>query len=179
MRMTADDSSVMEKTKDLCAAIVEHPDFRLLQEKVEVFLGDESARLQFQSVQERGQDLHQKQHAGMELSEAEIRDWEAAREELTNNRVVRSFLQARQELEGVQKMIGSYVGMTMELGRVAEPEDFAAEEGGCCCGGGGCCDEEGEKEGCCSDEDGCGCREGKEDAEKEGCCSHGGGAHEH
>jgi len=156
MRMTADDSAVMEKTKDLCASIVEHPDFRLLQEKVEVFLEDESARLQFQSVQERGQELHQKQHAGMELTEGEIRDWEAAREELTNNMVVRSFLQARQELESVQKMIGSYIGMTMELGRVPEPEDFAEKEGGCCCGGGGegCCEDEGEKEGCCCSDGG-------------------------
>jgi len=165
MRMTADDSAVMEKTKDLCASIVEHPDFRLLQEKVEVFLEDESARLQFQSVQERGQELQQKQHAGMELTEGEIRDWEAAREELTNNMVVRSFLQARQELESVQKMIGSYVGMAMELGRVPKPEDFAVNES-CCCGGGedGCCEDgDGHGGGCCQDEGhdhgghGCGC----------------------
>ncbi len=33
MSMLADDSSVMEKTKDLCAAIVGHGDFGMLQEK--------------------------------------------------------------------------------------------------------------------------------------------------
>ena len=143
MRMTAEDSAVMEKTKDLCASIVEHPDFRLLQEKVEVFLEDESARLQFQSVQERGEELRQRQQAGMELTEADIRGWETAREELMNNTVVRSFLQAREELEGVQRMVGAYVGMTLELGRVPEPEDFEPEESGCC-GGGGSCECEGE-----------------------------------
>ena len=161
MKMTADDSAVIEKTKELCAAIVDHPDFRLLQEKVEVFLGDDSARLQFESVQERGQELHQKQHSGLELTEGEIRDWEAAREELMKNTVVRSFLQARQELENIQRMIGSYVGMTLELGRVPEPEDFAVEEGGCCGGGSGSCGCEGEghhhhhgEGACCSEEEG-------------------------
>jgi cell fate (sporulation/competence/biofilm development) regulator YlbF (YheA/YmcA/DUF963 family) len=136
MSMLAEDSSVMGKTRDLCSSIVEHPDFGLLQEKVEAFLSDDAARLQFQSVQERGEELHQKQHAGVELSESEVKDWENARGELLENDKIRTFLEARNQLETLQMTIGKYVGMTMELGRVPAPEDFKAEDG--CCSEGGC-----------------------------------------
>ena len=135
MSMLADDSSVMEKTKDLCSSIVEHPDFGLLQEKVEAFLSDDAARLQFQSVQERGEELHQKQHAGVELGESEVKAWETARAELLENDKIRVFLEARNQLETLQMTIGKYVGMTMETGRVPTAEDFKTEE---CCNEGGC-----------------------------------------
>ena len=135
MSMLADDSSVMEKAKDLCSSIVEHPDFGLLQEKVEAFLSDEPARLQFQSVQEKGEELHHKQHAGVELSESEVKEWEEARGELLEDDKIRTFLEARNQLETLQMTIGKYVGMTMETGRVPTPEDFKTEE---CCNEGGC-----------------------------------------
>lgn len=139
MSMLADDSVVMRKAKELCAVIVEHPDFSVLQERVESFLDDDSARLQYQSVQERGEELHHKQHAGVELTPAEIRDWESARDALFENQVARSFIEAKRQLELLQETIGKYVGLTLELGRVPEPEDFADASGGGCCGGHGGC----------------------------------------
>ena len=39
-------------------------------------------------------------------------------------------------LQSVQMVIGKYVGMTLELGRVPAGEDLALQDG--CCGGGGC-----------------------------------------
>jgi cell fate (sporulation/competence/biofilm development) regulator YlbF (YheA/YmcA/DUF963 family) len=109
---------------------------------VERFLNDDGARLQYQSVHERGEELHQKQHAGIQLGAAEIREFETAREALFDNEVARDFLAAQQELETLQKEIRKYVGMTLELGRVPTAEDLAeAGGGGGCCGGGGggCC----------------------------------------
>ncbi len=138
MSMLADDSVVMRKAKELCAAIVEHPDFVVLQERVESFLDDDAARLQYQSVQERGEELHHKQHAGVELTRGEIRDWEAARDALFENQVARSFIEAKRQLELLQETIGKYVGLTLELGRVPEAEDFSDGDGGCCGGHGGC-----------------------------------------
>ena len=73
---------------------------------------------------------------------AEIREFEAAREALFENEVAREFLAAQQELERLQKEIGKYVSMTLELGRVPTAEDIAEASGGGCCGGGGgggCC----------------------------------------
>ena len=136
MTMLADDSLVMGKTKELCAAIADDPEYRSLMEKVERFMEDDAAKLQFQSVQERSQELGQKQQSGLELSVGEVEDFETAREALMNNGVAREFMDAQQSLQSVQSAIGKYVGITLELGRVPAEEDLADQEG--CCNEGGC-----------------------------------------
>lgn len=138
MSILSEESSVISKTKELCAQIVAEPRFKELQGRVERFLDDDAARLQYQSVHERGEELHHKQHAGVELGAAEIREFEAARDALFKNEIARGFLEAQRELETIQQTIGKYVGMTLELGRVPEAEDFAEGEDGCCGGNGGC-----------------------------------------
>mgnify|MGYP000209314246 CR=1 FL=1 len=137
--MLADDSPVMVKARELCAAIAEDGRFRALQKDVERFLDDDSARLMYQGVHERGSELHQKQHSGVELSSSEIREFESARDALLENGVARAFMDAQGELETLQRAIGKYVGLTLELGRVPTSEDIAQSEGGGCCGGGGSC----------------------------------------
>ena len=137
MSIIAEESSVIVKTRELCAQIVSDPSVLKLQASVERFLNDDASRLQYQSVHERGEELHHKQHAGVQLGAAEIREFEAAREALLENEVAREFLAAQQELERLQKEIGKYVGMTLELGRVPSADDIAEASGGGCCGGGG------------------------------------------
>lgn len=141
MSIVAEDSAVIAKTKELCAQIASDPSFLKLQANVERFLSDDAARLQYQSVHERGEELHHKQHAGVELGAAEIRDFESARDALLENEIARDFLSAQRELESLQKEIGKYVGSTIELGRVPTAEDLEDKGGGCCGGngGGGCC----------------------------------------
>ncbi len=136
MSIVAEDSAVIVKTKELCAQIASDPTFLKLQADVERFLGDDSARLQYQSVHERGEELHHKQHAGVELGASEIREFESARDALFDNEVARDFLSAQRELETLQKEIGKYVGNTIELGRVPTAEELV-DKGGCCGGGGG------------------------------------------
>jgi cell fate (sporulation/competence/biofilm development) regulator YlbF (YheA/YmcA/DUF963 family) len=138
MSIVAENSAVIEKTKELCAQIVSDPLFLKLQSDVERFLADDAARLQYQSVHERGEELHHKQHAGVELGSVEIREFESARDALLENEVARDFLSAQRELEGLQKHISKYVGAAIELGRMPMAEDLA-DKGGCCGGGGGCC----------------------------------------
>jgi cell fate (sporulation/competence/biofilm development) regulator YlbF (YheA/YmcA/DUF963 family) len=141
MSIVAEDSAVIVKTKELCAQIASDPSFLKLQANVERFLNDDSARLQYQSVHERGEELHHKQHAGVELGAVEIREFESARDALFENEIARDFLSAQRELEGLQKQISKYVGATIELGRVPSAEDLE-DKGGCCGGsggGGGCC----------------------------------------
>jgi cell fate (sporulation/competence/biofilm development) regulator YlbF (YheA/YmcA/DUF963 family) len=136
MAINAENTSIMDKTRELCEAIVADARFLALQGQVERFLGDDSSRLQYQSVHERGEELHHKQHAGVELSRVEIRDFEVAREALFENEVVRDFLSAQQELESLQKLIRTHVALTLELGRVPNDDDLAEANGGGCCGGG-------------------------------------------
>ena len=141
MSIVAEESPVIVKTKELCAQIASDPSFLKLQANVERFLSDDSARLQYQSVHERGEELHHKQHAGVELGASEIREFESARDALFENEVARDFLSAQRELETLQKEIAKYVGSTIELGRVPTAEDLEDKGGGCCGGnsGGGCC----------------------------------------
>lgn len=139
MSIFAKDSAVMAKTKDMCDAIAQDIEFLALQGQVERFLSDDEAKLQYQSVHERGEELHQKQHAGVELSETEIQEFESARDSLMKNEVASDFMEAQQSLKTLQQTIGKYVSMTLELGRVPEPEDMEQSgDGGCCGGGCGC-----------------------------------------
>lgn len=141
MSIFAKDSAVMAKTKEMCEAIAQDIEFVALQGQVERFLSDDAAKLQYQSVHERGEELHQKQHAGVELSETEIKAFEGARDSMMDNEVARDFMEAQQSLQTLQQTIGKYVGMTLELGRVPEPEDMEQSgDGGGCCGGGCGCD---------------------------------------
>jgi len=137
MSIVAEESTLIVKTKELCAEIASNSSFLKLQADVERFLSDDAARLQYQSVHERGEELHQKQQAGIELGAAEIREFENARDALYENPIATGFLSAQRELETLQKEISKYVGATIELGRGPTAEDLA-EKGGGCCGGGGC-----------------------------------------
>ena len=137
MNLLEDDSAVMGKTRDLCETIANDSDYRDLLQKVEKFLGDDEARLSYQSVHESGQALNQKQQSGLQLSDSEIAEFEGARTELLNNPIASDFIQAQQSLEALQSSVSRMVGMTLELGRVPTPEDIAQASGGGCCGGGG------------------------------------------
>ena len=137
MSMILEESAISAKTKELCSTIVEQQSFQTLQSQVETFLSDDEARLQYQSVHEQGDQLNQKQRSGVELSEAEISEFETAREQLLKNSTVTEFMAAQKELQEIQNTIGKMVGMTLELGRVPTAEDIESASGGGCCGGGG------------------------------------------
>ena len=146
MSLLADNSDVMAKTKELCSTIATDPEYKSLLEKVEQFLANDAARLMYQGLHERGEELHQKQNAGLELGENEIKDFESARDALMENPVARDFMDAQQSLQNVQVAIGKYIGMTLELGHVPTAEEISAsEQGGGCCGGSGSGDDS-----CCS-----------------------------
>ena len=137
MKILEDSSTVMEKTRELCNTIVGDAEFDILQKDVAAFFSDDEARDGFRKVQEWGDELNQKQQAGLQLTDTEIKEFEVARETLFKNPVATSFLEAQQSLQTLQASIGKYVGMTLELGRVPTSEDFAAQNEGCCGGGGG------------------------------------------
>ena len=172
MTLLTDDSPILTKTKELCAEIAGSPMFSELQSRVERFLGDDAARNQYKEVHQMGEQLHQKQHAGIELGAAEISAFEGARDALFGNPIATDFMDAQHKLEKIQKEIGKYLGLTLELGRVPTADDLAEANGGCCGGGGGgCgCHDEGDQdhghshshgdEGCCGGGGGggCGCR---------------------
>jgi len=129
MALTAENTSITVKTRELCQSILEHPEFQPLRRSIDQFMADDHAKLAYQGLMERGEELHHKQHQGVQLSQAEIDSYEALRKQVVTNPVSSAFLKAQQEVQEVQETINRYVSKTLELGRVPSSEDMA--EGSC------------------------------------------------
>jgi len=134
MQATIEETLVARKTRDLCQAIVDEPEYRQIRERVDAFMGDEVAKNQYQSLMEKGDALQHKQQMGLPLDGAEIAGFEKDRELLLNNPVAANFLTAQQQMHKIQESVMQYVSKTFELGRVPEPEDFPSEGCGPSCG---------------------------------------------
>ena len=132
MQTTIEETIVIQKTKDLCQTIVEQPDFVEIRQRIDAFMGDETAKGHYQLVMEKGDALQQKQQLNMPLDGGEIEEFEKNRETLLNNPVARDFLAAQQQMHKIQESVMQYVGKTFELGRVPTLEDFPSEGCGNC-----------------------------------------------
>ena len=157
MSAIAQDPVVLQKTQDLCQTILNQPTMLVMRRQIDAFMGDESARSQYEMVMHKGRTLHEKQHQSQPLSNEEIADFEKSRDALLANTVARGFIDAQEELHGLRDTIHDYVAKSIELGRLPKAEDF--EKSGCC-GGGSCGDHDHDHE---HDHDhggggGCGCK---------------------
>ena len=126
------DSMVVQKTRELCQTIVEQPEFQDIRKRIDAFMADEAAKMQYQSVMEKGEMLQHKQQMGSPISAEEMTDFEINRDALINNPVARDFIDAQQAMQKMQESVGQHVAKTFELGRAPRDEDF---EGSC---GSGC-----------------------------------------
>src|ERR1051326_5914805 len=101
MEMISDDSVVMKRTRDLCQAILDEPDFRDIRQKVDAFLADEQVRNQYQELTDRGALLQHKQQSGLPLDSAEIADFEKQRDQFPTQPVAQGFLAAQQAMQSL------------------------------------------------------------------------------
>jgi cell fate (sporulation/competence/biofilm development) regulator YlbF (YheA/YmcA/DUF963 family) len=143
MSAIAQDPTVLQKTQELCNAILNQPAMKSTRQQIDAFMGDERARSQYETVMTKGRALHEKQHQSLPLSNEEIADFETNRDALLANPVAKGFIDAQEELHGLRDSIHDYVSKTIELGRLPKPEDFEHQ----CCGGhshgaGGCCEDD-------------------------------------
>jgi cell fate (sporulation/competence/biofilm development) regulator YlbF (YheA/YmcA/DUF963 family) len=135
MQTQIEESVVIQKTKELCQAILEQPEFQSMRQRVDVFMADDKARAQYDSLMVKGQLLQQKQQAGLPLDGGEITEFETLREGFLNNPVARGFLDAQEDMHKLQDSVVQYVSKTIELGRVPEEGELDSGAG---CGHGGC-----------------------------------------
>ena len=135
MPTLTEESVVVQKTKELCQAILDQPNMNSIRQRVDAFMGDEKTRAQYDGLMVKGQALQQKQQMSMPLTGDEVTAFETEREALLNNPVARGFLDAQEELHQVQESIHQYVNKTLELGRMPTDEDI---NGGGCGHGCGC-----------------------------------------
>src|SRR6266498_2156986 len=127
-------SDILEKTRQLCQAIIDQPDFETIRRQVDAFLADESIKTQYQELSDRGAMLQHKQQTGMPLDMTEIADFEKRREAFLNHPVAQGFLAAQQAMQTVQESVSQFVAKTFELGRMPQQEDFDHSSCGHGCG---------------------------------------------
>lgn len=132
--MTAQDTAVLQKTRELCQTLADQPEFKEIRQRIDAFMADNDAQSQYQMVMEKGELLQHKQQMGMPLTSDEITDFEKQRDALVNNPVARAFLDAQQEMHKVQESVGQYVAKTFELGRLPTTDDFSSGSCGPSCG---------------------------------------------
>ena len=130
-----ENGAVLEKTRELCETLLTEPTVNSIRQRIDTFMADDQSRSQYEAVMAKGQALHEKQHNSLPLSGEEISEFERQREALLTNPVARGFLDAQEEMNGLQEMIQKHVAKTLELGRLPGAEDF---EGGSCGSGCGC-----------------------------------------
>jgi cell fate (sporulation/competence/biofilm development) regulator YlbF (YheA/YmcA/DUF963 family) len=138
MQKTNTENQIIQKTRELCQAILDHPELSQARQRISAFMSDEKARTQYDGLVNKGQELQQKQQSSQPLSGEEIAAFEKDRDSLMNNPVARGFLDAQEAFHSVHHSINKYVSKTLELGRVPTDDDFPSEEckgdGSCGCG---------------------------------------------
>lgn len=134
MQATTEETAIIQRTKELCQTIIDQPEFRQIRTRIDAFMGDDTAKNQYQVVMEKGDALQHKQQMGVQLDNSEIAEFEKNRELLLNNPVATDFLTAQQQMHKIQESVMQYVSKTFELGRVPSLEDFPAESCGPSCG---------------------------------------------
>ena len=128
------EDAILQKTIELCETIVQQPQFQSIRQRVEAFQADAQAQAQYESLSDLGQQLHDKQHEGQTLTEAEIAAFDRQRDAFAQNATAKDFIEAQEEMHEIKKQVTRYVSKTLELGTLPTAEDLA-EEGSC---GGGC-----------------------------------------
>lgn len=135
MQMTTEESTIVRKTKELCQAMLEEPEFLEIRQRLDSFIANDEAKSQYQNLSEKGEYLQHKQQQGVELTPEEISEYETQREAFMKNPIARGFLAAQEEMNKVQQSVSEYVSKTFELGRVPTTEDL---DSGSCGQGCGC-----------------------------------------
>ncbi len=126
---TLTEDPITLKTRELCETIISQPGFQRLRADIDLFMADSDARAQYSAVTSKQSELHRKQHAGEDITEEDVGEFERLREILVNNEVARRFLDAQQEMHRATESVTQYVSKTFQLGRVPGEDDF--EKGSC------------------------------------------------
>lgn len=133
-----DEAAIREKTRELCDLIVSQPAFRELRRDVERFLEDADAQTQYRHVTEKGRLLQSRQHAGLQIEEADFSEFEQQRTLLLQNPVAMAFLEAQQSMNAIQDEVNKFISKTFELGRLPSEDELACDNEGGCGSGCGC-----------------------------------------
>jgi len=134
METIAETSAILNKTKELCQAILDEPNMGSIRRRLDAFMSDDKARSLYDGLVTKGQAIQQKQQLSMPVSGEEVADFEQHRAALFNNPVAQGFLDAQEELHKVQESVQQYVSKTLELGRLPTEDEINGDSCGHGCG---------------------------------------------
>lgn len=137
INLQTEETPVVRKTKELCQTIIEQPGYQEMKKSILEFLANDEARAQYQRLCDLQETLHHKSHAGEEILDAEVSEFERLEQLFMANPLAQGFIQAQQAMQKIEQSITQHVRKTFELGRVPQDADFEEQGGGCCGGGGG------------------------------------------
>lgn len=137
MNTIADVVSIEECLRSLCEAIVADEETVAARTQVEAFLADEEGVALYRELMTLGRELHQRDHSGQEVTDAEASRFEALRTSADAHEGIQRFNEAQEHLQSIANMINGYVTKTLQNGRIPTEEEMIAGQGGCCGGGGG------------------------------------------
>lgn len=129
--------TIDEKIQDLCESILGDGEYRENVSHIETLLADPDSKADYVKFAEKGDEMHQKQHSGAEVTDADLEEYETLRKTADGNPKVKSFMDAQSALNALHQKVSKYVSKTIENGKVPTTEEMNAKDG--CCGGGcGC-----------------------------------------
>ena len=79
---TIEAATITQKTRELCEAILEQPEYKAARKNIEAFLADDKSRAQYDGLMTKGQALQQKQQQSLPLTGEEISSFEQERDAL-------------------------------------------------------------------------------------------------
>ena len=123
-----------EKIRELCEALLQDEGVTDARKRIEGFMNNPTATAAYQRLANMNNELHQKESSGTEISEPEIEAFQKLREEVMEMPAVQEFADARQTLQEIESTIMTFVGRTMEMGKIPSDKDM----GGSCGSGCGC-----------------------------------------
>src|SRR5687768_15559392 len=112
MQTLNEEGTIIEKTRELCQAILDQPSFQTMRGQIDAFMADDDAKTLYQTLSEKGEYLQHKQQQGAQLSDEEIAEFERQRDAFVNNPVARGFMDAQQQMQKLQESVNQYLTKT-------------------------------------------------------------------
>ena len=134
MATTMELTSLEEKVREFCEFVVEQESFRNAWKDIEAFLDDEEAREAYKIWQEKGSEIHHREHHGIEATEEEELELEELKSAVMGNSVAANFVQAEGHMNRIFGTMTKMLQKTLQRGRVPTADEMAESE---CCGGHG------------------------------------------
>lgn len=132
------EKTIDENIQDLCEAILGDSEYQERASHIEALLADSDSKADYVKFSQKGDEMHQKQHSGEEVNDADLDEYEVLRKAAEDNPKVKNFMNAQSELNALHQKVSKYISKTIENGKVPTAEEINAKEG--CCGGGCGCD---------------------------------------